>query len=176
MKSKLISLCAVSASLIAICLTIGAYIEMVDLFAVVMASMFVLLPLYYNSFKGALLTFLAGGVIAILLSAFNFALVFPAYFGFLGIYPIVKHKMLQKNFNKTLSLILGLIWALLAFYGCYFYYTLVLNGVLTGMPDWVSKYLIYFVGLLAVVFFFVYDRFVVVMKFTIDRYLRRIVK
>lgn len=176
MKSKFISICAIAASLVAICLTIGAYIELADLLMLVTASMFVLLPLYYNSFKGALLTYLVGGVIAVLLSGFNFALIIPAYFFFFGIYPIVRHKLIQKNAKKIVSIIIGLVWIIVAFYGCYFYYTLVLNGVLEGFPEWVYDYILYLVGILAVVFFFIYDRFVVIMKYTIDKYLSRIVK
>ena len=55
MKSKIISLSAISASFIAIALIIGAYIEITDLFMVVISSVFVLLPLYLKSYKGSFL-------------------------------------------------------------------------------------------------------------------------
>ena len=123
MKSKIISISAISAGLTAIALTIGAYIEFTDLFALVVSSVFVILPLYFNSYKGSLLCFLAGGVIAFLFSGFNFlSLVFPSYFLFFGIYPILVIFARQKNFNKTLRLIIGLIWCVAFFYGAYFYY------------------------------------------------------
>ncbi|MBE5737329.1 MAG: hypothetical protein E7348_02910 [Clostridiales bacterium] len=176
MKSKVISLCAVASSLVAILLTIGAYIEMTDVFMLVTASIIVLLPLYYNSFKGSLLTFLVGGVIAVILSAFSFAVIFPAYFTFFGIYPIVRHKMLQKNVKNLTCIVVGLIWCIIAFYLCYLYYTVVLQMPITDIPEQFAKYVVYLVGLLAVVFFFVFDRSVIVLKFTIDKTLRRIIK
>lgn len=176
MKSKVISLCAVASSLVAILLTIGAYIEMTDVFMLVTASIIVLLPLYYNSFKGSFLTFLVGGIIAVILSGFNFAVIFPAYFAFFGIYPVVRHKMLQKNFKNLTCIVVGLIWCIIAFYLCYLYYTVVLQMPITDIPEQFAKYVVYLVGLLAVVFFFVFDRSVIVLKFTIDKTLRRIIK
>ena len=176
MKSKVISLSAISAGFIAIALIIGAYFEITDLFMVVVASVFVLLPLYLKSYKGSFLAFLAGGVIAFICSGFNFALIFPAYFAFFGIYPIVKHKLLEKNVKKSVSIIIGLIWFIAVAYGCYFYYTLILNGVFEGLPVWLEKYIVYGIGLIAIVFYFIYDRFLFVVKFVVDKYLRKIIK
>ena len=176
MKSKVVSLSAISASFIAVALIIGTYFELADLFMLVIASIFVLLPLYLKSYKGSFLAFLSGGVIALLISGFNLALIYPAYFGFFGIYPLVKIKMLEKNVKKLLNVIIGLVWFLVISYICYYYYVFVLGGVFEGLPNWIEKYLIYFLGVIAVVFYFVYDRFVVVMKYNLDKYLSKIVK
>ncbi len=176
MKSKVVSLSAISASFIAVALTIGTYFELADLLMVVTASIFVLLPLYLKSYKGSFLAFLSGGVIAILIGGFNFTLVYPAYFGFFGIYPIIKMKMLEKRVSKTLNMIIGIIWFLIISYACYYYYVFVLNGVFEGLPNWIEKYLIYFLGIVALVFFFIYDKFVVVMKISLDKYLSKIIK
>lgn len=176
MKSKLISLSAISSALVAIFLTIGAYVEVADLCMLVIASVFVLLPLYYNSFKASFLTFLVGGVIAVILSGFNFALIFPAYFLFFGLYPIVKQLIIQKRLDRKLCIVIGLVWILIAFYLCYFYYTLVLEFSVSDLPYGLSDYVLYIVGLLAVVFYFVYDRFIFVAKFTMDKYLKKILK
>lgn len=176
MKSKLISLSAISSALVAIFLTIGAYVEVADLCMLVIASVFVLLPLYYNSFKASFLTFLVGGVIAVILSGFNFALIFPAYFLFFGLYPIVKQLIIQKRLKRKLCIVIGLVWILIAFYLCYFYYTLVLEFSVSNLPYGLSDYVLYIVGLLAVVFYFVYDRFIFVAKFTMDKYLKKILK
>lgn len=176
MKSKIISLSAISAGFIAIALIIGAYIEITDLFMVVVASVFVLLPLYLKSYKGSFLAFLAGGIIALLCSGFNLALIFPAYFTFFGIYPIVKHKLIEKNVKNSIGLIIGLIWFIAVAYACYFYYTIVLNGVFEGLPSWIEKYIVYAIGVIAIIFFFIYDRFLFVVKFVVDKYLRKIIK
>ena len=91
MKSKVIALSAISAGFIAISLTAGAYIDLIDLITVIAASIFVILPLYYNSYAGCFMANAAGGILAFLFSGFNiFSVVFPAYFAFFGIYPIIK--------------------------------------------------------------------------------------
>ena len=178
MKSKFIALSAVSASFIAISLVLGTYFEILDFFMLVTASVFVLLPLYLNSYKGSFLAYLVGGIIAILCGGFNFTVIYPAYFLFFGIYPIIKNKLMQKNLKKCHKIIIGLIWFILVAYICYFYYTLVLDlkVVIEGAPQWLDKFIIYGVGILAVVFFFVYDRFISVIKVVMDKYLYRIIK
>ena len=176
MKSKVVSLSAISASFIAVSLIIGTYFELADLLMLAAASVFVLLPLYLKSYKGSFLAFLAGGVIALLISGFNLALIYPAYFGFFGIYPLLKVKMLEKRVSKALSIIIGLLWFLIISYVCYYYYVFVLGGVFEGLPNWIEDYLIYFLGVIAIVFYFVYDRFVAVMKYNLDKYLSKIVK
>ena len=176
MKSKVIALSAVASAIIAILLTIGTYFEITDLFMLVTASIFVLLPLYYNSYKASVLAFLVGGLIAILCSGFNFALIYPAYYLFFGIYPIIKCWMTSKKVNNNLSIIIGLVWFVIVSIVCYFYYTLVLNGIFEGLPLWITDYIIYFVIVVAIVFFFIYNRFVVVIKANLDKYLSKIIK
>lgn len=177
MKSKVISLSAISAGFVALFLIIGAYIELADLFTVVVASVFITLPLYFNSYKGCVLCSLAGGVIAFLCSGFNvLSLVFPSYFAFFGIYPIVKCKMLEKRVNKHISMLIGLIWFIIVAFGCYFYYTLIMQGVLEGLPSWILDNVLYVVAIVAIIFYFIYDRFVLVMMFLSAKYLRRIIK
>lgn len=177
MKSKVLALSAISAGFIAIFLSLGAYIEFVDLFALVMSSIFGILPLYLKSYKGSILSCLAGCVIAFLCSGFNvYSIVFPAYICFFGVYPILRCFMIEKQFNKILGYVIGVIWCVAAMYGIYFYYTLIMKGILDGLPWWVEDYILLFVGLLGLVFYFVYDRFVVLSKLVADRYLRKIIK
>ncbi len=177
MKSKQIALSAVSAALIAISLTIGAYVEFADVFALVLASAFTVLPLYYGSYLGALLSYFAGGVIALLFSGFNFmSIVFPAYFLFFGCYPMVALKMFDKNAKKFLRVIFGMLWCIACFYGMYFYYTYVMQLELNDLVGFLADYVLLAVGVLGVVFYFVFDKYVFVVKRFADRYLQRIIK
>lgn len=182
MKSKLITLSAVSAALTALSLTIGAYFEVADLFALVLSSAFVILPLYFKSKTASFLSFFVGGILGVIFSGFNFtySIVFPAFFTFFGIYPIVRNIIIEKNFNNVLAVIIGLIWCIAVFYGMYFYYTgvmgLDLSSLPSWMPAWVSDFIIYFIGLISVVFYFIFDRYVIVVKYFFDRYLNRIIK
>ena len=177
MKSKLIALSAISAGFVGIILTVGAYFELVDLFTLVISSVFVILPLYYNSFKSAFLTFLAGGVIAFLFSGFNiFTVVFPAYFLFFGLYPIVKFFTQDKRVNKTLFFILGLVWCVLSIFGIYYFYVFVMKIPFDGIPKFIADYIEVFIGLLGVVFYLVYDRYLFVMRSFTHKYLSKIIK
>ena len=177
MKSKIISISAIAAGFTAIVLLFGAYVEAIDLFSIVLSSVFVVLPLYYGSYKGSFLAYLAGGIIAFLCSGFNvLSLVFPAYFVFFGIYPIVKSKMHEVNMNRCVRIILGLLWMLISVYGIYFYYVNIMHGIVEGLPEWFVDNVLYFVGAIGVIFFFIYDRFLIVVRIFINRYLSKIIK
>jgi hypothetical protein len=177
MKSKFLAISAVSASFIAVFLTLGAYIELVDLFTVVIASVCVLLPLYLKSYKGSLLAFLAGGLLAFLISGFNiFSLVFPAYFGFFGIYPIIRNVFVEKNLKNYVRYIVGAVWCVAVSYGLYFYYTAFMGIALTDLPEIIVPYILPLVAVIGIVLFFVYDRFIAVTQILIDRYLSNIIK
>ena len=177
MKSKLIALSAISASFVAVFLTIGAYFRIVDVFAVVIASVFVTLPLYYKSYKAALLTYLVGGTIAFMISGFNYlSIVFPSYFVFFGIYPIVQNYFLKKKLNaKILGTVFSLLWFVAYAYGIYFFYT-GLIGPLSDIPAWISKNIYYFIALFAILFYLVFNRFIFVAEKLINQILQRIIK
>ncbi len=177
MKSKVITLSAVSAALTALCLTIGVYMEIADIFCVICSSVFVLLPLYYNSYKGCFLVALAGGVLALFFSWFNFLnIVFPTFFVFFGIYPIVRCYMRDKKFNKILGYIIGAIWCVAVVYGAYFYYTLIIKLSLSDLPAWFADNILIFIGVLGAIFFAVYDRFIYVLRIFSYNTLCRIIK
>lgn len=180
MKSKIISISAIGAGLAAIALTIGAYVELADMFALVISSAFVILPLYYDSYKGSVLSFLAGGLLAFLFSGFNFlSLVFPSYFVFFGIYPIISDYMLKRKVKKPLYYVIGLIWCVLYAVGAYFYYFKVMQMPIGSYPVWaefIAQNLLWFVIGFAVIFYFIYDRYIIVLKRFIDKYLSRVIK
>ena len=177
MKSKIISISAVTSALIAIFLTFGVYVEVFDLWAVVIASMLVLMPLYYNSYLGAILSSVSGGVIALMLSGFNvFSIVFPAFFGFFGFYPIFKMFFVLKNKNKVVKTIIGLIWCVVAIYGIYLYYTFVMQINDLDLPKFLMENIYLVLLPVSVLFYFLFDKFVLVAKFTIDKYAKRVLK
>ena len=177
MKSKVLALSAISAAFIAIVLTLGAYIEFIDLLSVIVASVFVLLPLYYGSYKGSFLASLTGVVIAFLCGGLNIlSLVFPTYLLFFGFYPIVRSKMTDKNLKKIFVYIVGLIWFLITCYASYFYYKLIMQGVFDGLPQWAIDYALIFLGVIGIAFYFVYDMFIVKIRRVVNGYLYRIIK
>ena len=84
--------------------------------------------------------------------------------------------MEQKKVNKIVSYVIGLVWCVIAFYGIYFYYTLVAGFVFADIPLFIAKYIYVFIGIFAIAFFVLYERFLVFSKAFIDRYLGKIVK
>ncbi|MDY6367007.1 MAG: hypothetical protein SPL13_00600 [Clostridia bacterium] len=177
MKTRVLTLSAISASFVALFLTLGAYIEFIDLLAVIIASIFVLLPIYYESYLGCFLTYLAGGALAFIISQFNFlSLVFPLFFGFFGLYPFLMCMSADKKFNRILFIVLSLIWCIAATYGTYFYYTLIMKNILEGLPEFIvdNIYIVLFV--LGVIVYFLFDRFVFSARILINRYLGKVIK
>ena len=176
MKSKVVALSAISAAFAAIFLTVGAYFSFADIFCVVIASICTLLPIYYKSYLGCFLSFLAGGLIAFLAGGFNIlSLVFIGYFG-LGAYPFVCCLLRDKGVKNVFIFIIGLIWFAGAFYGAYFYYIYVCNGVINDLPKWFIDGIYYFLAILGVITYFVFDRFVYVFRIFLEKYLKRILK
>lgn len=177
MKSKVITLSAISAAFVAICLTVGVYIEIADIFCIIISSIFVLLPLYYNSYKGCVMSALVGGVLGFILSWFNVLnIVFPTFLTFFGVFPILKCFFQDRNVSKILTFIVGLIWCVAVFYGGYFYYTLIMKLPLLDLPIWIADNVLLFVGLIGAVFFVIYNRFIDVVRIFIFRTLSRIIK
>ena len=177
MKSKVVALSAISAGFISILLTIGAYIEIADIFTIVLASCFVVLPLYYGSFRGAFLTYLVGGVIAFIFSGFNlYSIVFPSYFLFGGIYPIFALYFKEKKQKKPLVLIVGFIYSVAFFIGIYYYYVLFMKVPITDLPEFIKNNLVIVVAVLGGIFYFVFDRFITLVRRLSDIYLKRILK
>ena len=177
MKSRLIALSAISSAMTAIILTLGAYVQLIDVFTIVAASIFVTLPLYYNSFKASLLTYLAGGVIAFMISGFNYlSIVFPSYFLFFGVYPIVQHAFMQKGKTaKILGTILSMIWFIAIAFGLYFFYT-GLIGPLSDFPKWILDNVYYFIPAFAIVFYLIFNRFILVLGRFTNQLLKRVIK
>ena len=177
MKSKVLAISAIAAGFVAISLTVGAYLDVADLFALIVSSVFVMLPLYYDSYKGCFLSFGVGGALAMLFSLPKFySIVFPSYFLFFGLYPVIAR---SKGVNKVVRVVVGIVWSVLYFYGAFFYYTRLLGLSLGSFPQafkWLENNLVYFIGAFAVVFYFIYDRFIVVVKRVIDVYLSKIIK
>ncbi len=177
MKSKIISISAISAGLIAIVLVIGAYFEVVDLSSLVISSIFVCMPLYYNSYKGSVLGYLAGGVISFMCSGFNImSVVFPAYFAFFGIFPIIRCKMIEKNLRLWLRHAICLVWFIGVSFGMFFYYTQIMGLDFDGLPTLITNYVLYIIPVVAVIVYIIYDKFIAVSRFLMDKYLRKIVK
>ena len=178
MKTKVIAISAISAGIVAILLTLGSIISYADIFVVILSSIVVILPIYLKSYKGAFLAYLAGGVIALITSAqfLGLSLALPAYAGFFGIYPIIRLLLQDKNVKKWVIYLIGAIWCVGAFYGIYYYCAGIIGLSFAGVPQFVIDYILLLIPPFALVFYVVYDRFILVGKNFLDRYLSKIIK
>ena len=127
------------------------------------------------------MAYLVGGTLGLIFGWFNFlySFVFPAYFVFFGLFPIINSFLKDKKVKKYILHIVGLLWTAATFYGIFFYYTFVMGLDFANLPErlsWLNDYIIYAVGVLSVIFYFIYDRFLTVIRTLIDRYLGKIVK
>ena len=189
MKSRVIALSAISAAFVALFLTLGAYIEFIDIITVIVASVFIVLPMYEHSYLGSVLAYLAGGAIAFLFSGANiFTLVFPSYFLYFGIVPILNRAVKEKNFNKIVWFVIKFVWFAVMCVLLVFYYLKVMEIPLDFTFDVFGKeydlsslenieaifWSVF--ALTAVIFFLVYDKFLKVSQVYVDKVLSRIIK
>ena len=176
MKSRVIALSAISAAFVALFLTLGAYIEFIDIISVIVASVFIVLPMYENSKLGSFLAFLAGGVIAFLFSGMNiFTLVFPSYFLFFGVLPIVNRIAESKNFNKPLWFAIKFVWFAAVCVFLVFFDIFGKDFDFSGINNIEIIFWIAF-AVVAAVFVLVYNKFVQVSQIYVDKVLSRIIK
>ncbi len=177
MKSREIAISAISASFITILLSLGAYFQVVDLIAVVFASVLTLLPLSKNWRLAGFLTYLAGGLLAFVISGFNYlSLVFPSYFLLFGLFPIIKNIMDEKVVKKPIKYTIGIIWFVAVSIGLYFYYTLLMGLQVNFRFEWLNKFALPIVAVVGLVLFFIYEHFINSSKAFIARYVDKFIK
>ena len=178
MKSKTIAISAISAALTAIFLVIGSYLTVSDVFCTIISSVFVIIPLAINSYKGSFLAYLVGGAIGVIacLPTFAFSFVIPAYFTFFGIYPIIKNILIKTKLKVFLRFFIGCVWCVAIIYGLYFYYTLIMGLSLADLPSFISDAILYLLAPIAIIFFVIYDRFLHVAKALLELYLYRFIR
>jgi hypothetical protein len=164
MKTKQIALSALSTAFATIFLTLGAYIELIDLPCTILASFFVMLPSCKGWHKYGFLTFLASAILSFIFYGFNiYSLVFPSFILLFGLYPFGKNFIESRVKNANTAKGIMLLWVVVAFYIILFYYIFLIGGSFGKLSEFIERFkwlLCVAYGVVAVVFYFVYDRFV----------------
>ncbi len=178
MKTRVITLSAVSSALCAVVLIMGVYLsEIFDVFALMLAPAFLCLPLYVNSKKGAVLAYLSAGILAILLTGGQItSYIFFSYFLFAGIFPIVKYIAVVKKFNKVIFTVLGEIWFVAFMIAIYYYYTMFLGFPFETLFNIKQEIYPLILAIISVFMYFLVDRYVFSLQIIIFRLLGRIIK
>lgn len=149
-----IALSAIACALAAGCLMLGSVVPFMLATGYLLGSFAVMIPLSKNYVKGALLCYLAAGLIAVWLNPVNIV----PYAVFFGLHPIINY--LQDKFLKTHKIAFYLVeivkaaWFVLSMWLSYYLLKSVAGFV---FPDFLEKYffLILFIG--GTLFFFGYD-------------------
>ena len=178
MKTRTLTLSALSASLATVVLILGTvFAEALDLFAVIIAPVILAMPLYIDSIKGSLLATLVAGILALLLTGFNIAnLLYISYFTFFGFFPIVKYYVMTRRKSKILYYLLCCLWCVLAIIGIYYFYTAFLGlglDLIIPISPSVMPFILAGVG---VIVFFLMDAYVFATQIFMFKLLSRILK
>ena len=180
MKTKVLTVSALSSALATIVLIFGTvFADLFDLVAVIVAPMVLAMPLYYNSVKGAILSTLCAGILALMLTGFGSIatnLVYISYFAFFGFFPIVKYCTLTKRWNKYLLHTICALWFAISVVVIYLYYVNVLGfGINLIIPLPAEKIpVMLFFG--AIPLYFLVDAYIYACQIFMFRMLNRIVK
>jgi hypothetical protein len=123
------------------------------------------------------MAYLVGGVVAMIISGFNiYSIVFLLYFTFFGIYPIIRNFFIKLKLKKYLIIIIGSIWCVAVSFGAYFYYGLIGVDLFYGLPEWFIEYSLYILVFCAILFYIIFDRFIIVVQRVLNYYLYKIIK
>ncbi len=152
-NSKTIAVAGVTSALSLIVLALGTYIEVVDLSCLFIASLFIMLPLAKNSFKSAVLCYLAVSILSLIFTAstgrFSITVMYVAFF---GLYPLALHVERVKKVNKFISYPIKAIW----FIGtCFLMYFVFKMFVLTNQA--LEKYIVALIIFGGLIIFFMFD-------------------
>ncbi len=179
-NTKLIALSAISTAFATIFLTLGTYFSFLDLPFALIASVFVMLPLYLKSYWGSFLSYLATAVLTFIFAGFNiYALAIPVFLLLFGIYPLCRLFFAQKGYNALLCYLLQGVWCVGVEWFILWYYLGVCGQNLDKILSFIGGYQWLFYLLFAVftvLFYVVYDRAVNTTFILMDKYMKKIIK
>ncbi|MBO5851326.1 MAG: hypothetical protein J6R29_03220 [Clostridia bacterium] len=162
-NGKIIALSAISSALCTILLVIGAYFPTLDLSCLFMASLAVTLPLSKNSYKGAILTYFASLLLALIFASSNFTVI-VCFALFFGLHPILNYYLISKN-KKPINIftIVKVLWFTALLYVMYY-----LLNMFVDVSDYLKDVAIYVLFIGGVIIGFIYDvAFMRIQKMTL---------
>lgn len=184
MKSSYrIALSAVSASFAVILLTLGAFVEAIDISCVMFAGIAMMIPLTKKDLFGAFMSYLAAGILALILTGMRFTVIVPYAF-FFGLYPIinaVQDKYLhKKRIFSFFALIVKDLWFLFSMY-VYYKVLVVFSGYdlfqdFSMIPAEYQNYIVPCLCVFGAVFFVLYDFVMKRLQRVADYTVARIIK
>lgn len=166
--SKVIAISALVTAICSVLLVAGAYFPTLSYSAIFLASVFIMLPLSKNTYKGAILSVIASSLLAFLLATFSFETSLP-FILFFGFHPIINKWFKDKNFNKFLGYLIKDLWFVVAILICYF-----VTDMFITENEFFKKYMIYILIFGGSIFFIVYDYMLNYFQRAIDVLVKRL--
>lgn len=149
--SKVVALSSVTTAFCTLLLVFGAYIEVLDLSCLFVASLVLMIPLSKGYKLGAFLSYLASVLLGFILTGARFQILIP-FAMFFGLHPIANYIQKERNINKILALIVKTVWFVATLFVTYYFTKMFLveNAML-------EKYINYIIVIAGSLFFIVYD-------------------
>ena len=107
----MVALSAIATAFAVILLTLGSYVEFIDIVCVMYAGVAIMLPLAKQSYWGAALTLIASAVLGLILGGMRLTVIVP-FVAFFGLYPIANALQVRFKINKYLALAVKDVWFL----------------------------------------------------------------
>ncbi len=178
-----IALSAVAAAFAVILLTLGSFIEVLDISCVMLAGIAIMIPLSKKDILGGFLSYLAAGILAMVVTGFRFAVIVP-YAVFFGLYPIanslIDKYLPKKKLLNVLAVIIKDAWFLLAMF-IYYKVLVAFTGYdlfadFSFVPEEYRQYIVPALFLFGAVFFVLYDYVMKKMQRVIEIIVTRVIK
>ena len=150
-NGKLVALSAITTALGVGFLMLGVYFETLDLSCLFMASLVMMLPLAKGSVKGALLTYMATAILALVIGFARYS-VAALYAMFFGIHPILSFLQFRGEKKRFYFYIIKAVLFLAAAYLMFF-----LFNFFVIEHEIINEYLPYIIFLVGTPLFIVYD-------------------
>lgn len=165
--SKIIALSAISSALCLILLVLGAFVEVFDLSCLFLASIVIMIPLSKGYALGAFLSYMASGLLGLLLTG-KFQIIIP-FAMFFGLHPIVNFLQEKYKINKILALVVKAAWFIGTLFVTYYFTTLFVVET-----EWIKQYIVPIILMGGAAFFVFYDFFMFKFQEGVNNIVKRL--
>ncbi len=166
--SKIVALSAMSSALALILLVLGAYVEVLDLSCLFMASLALMMPLAKGYKLGGFLAYLATSILAFFLTGMRLQVVLP-FAMFFGLHPLVNYMQRRFKINRVLATLIKAIWFIATLYVMYF-----VTQIFTAPNEFIQKYIHYILIIGGALIFIVYDNLMQRFQFAVNGIVTRL--
>lgn len=164
------ALSALSCALVVLLLTIGVYSEILLFTGYLFSGVALMLPLSKQSYRGYLLAYIGGSVLALIFNVARFWNVLP-FIIFFGLHPLVNELQLKTKLNTWVACFIKALW----FDGSMYLIWRFVFGMTTTIPL-IDRYIIPIILIAGTAFFVFYDYTMYKCRATVNGLAERFLK